>query len=280
MRNFIRFLTKNAFLFLFLFLELTSIVLLIKNNNYQHSKFLNSSNFLVGNLYESITNITNYLHLKSENEILRTQNAKLLSENKNSFIKIFGNTVQINDTSYFQKYVYTAAKVINNSTNQRENYITLDKGAINGIKAGMGVINSTGVVGIVKNVSANFSSVISLLHQKNSISGKIKSSNYYGSVVWDSDKNAYNTAFLKEIPNHVKLTIGDTILTSGFSSIFPEGILLGTIKSYDLEKGANFYDIEINLSVDFKKIVHVYIIKSLLKEEQTALEKSAQENVN
>lgn len=280
MRNFIRFLTKNAFLFLFLFLELTSIVLLIKNNNYQHSKFLNSSNFLVGNLYESITNITNYLHLKSENEILRTQNAKLLSENKNSFIKIFGNTVQINDTSYFQKYIYTAAKVINNSTNQRENYITLDKGSINGIKAGMGVINSTGVVGIVKNVSANFSSVISLLHQKNSISGKIKSSNYYGSVVWDSDKNAYNTAFLKEIPNHVKLNIGDTILTSGFSSIFPEGILLGTIKSYDLEKGANFYDIEINLSVDFKKIVHVYIIKSLLKEEQTALEKSAQENVN
>lgn len=280
MRNFIRFLTKNAFLFLFLFLELTSIVLLIKNNNYQHSKFLNSSNFLVGNLYESITNITNYLHLKSENEILRTQNAKLLSENKNSFIKIFGNTVQINDTSYFQKYIYTAAKVINNSTNQRENYITLDKGSINGIKAGMGVINSTGVVGIVKNVSANFSSVISLLHQKNSISGKIKSSNYYGSVVWDSDKNAYNTAFLKEIPNHVKLNIGDTILTSGFSSIFPEGILLGTIKSYNLEKGANFYDIEINLSVDFKKIVHVYIIKSLLKEEQTALEKSAQENVN
>lgn len=280
MRNFIRFLTKNAFLFLFLFLELTSIVLLIKNNNYQHSKFLNSSNFLVGNLYESITNITNYLHLKSENEILRAQNAKLLSENKNSFIKIFGNTVQINDTSYFQKYVYTAAKVINNSTNQRENYITLDKGAINGIKAGMGVINSTGVVGIVKNVSANFSSVISLLHQKNSISGKIKSSNYYGSVVWDSDKNAYNTAFLKEIPNHVKLNIGDTVLTSGFSSIFPEGILLGTIKSYNLEKGANFYDIEINLSVDFKKIVHVYIIKSLLKEEQTALEKTAQENVN
>ncbi|PKP48006.1 MAG: rod shape-determining protein MreC [Bacteroidetes bacterium HGW-Bacteroidetes-12] len=273
MRNFIRFLTKNAFIFLFLFLELISFIFLMKNNNYQSSKFLNSSNFLVGNLFETISNVTDYLNLKTENEILRVQNAKLLSANKNSFTKVFGTTVQINDTSYFQKYIYSAAKVINNSTNQRENYITIDKGAINGIKQGMAVINSDGVVGIVKNVSTNFSSVISLLHQKNSISGKFKDSNYYGSVVWDSDKNQYNTALLKEIPNHVKLNIGDSIITSGFSSIFPEGILIGTIKSYDLPKGNNFYDIEINLSVDFKKLSHVYIVKSLLKEEQTQLEK-------
>lgn len=280
MRNFIQFLVKNSFVFLFLFLEIIAFALLIKNNNYQHSKFLNSSNFLVGNLYESVANITDYFYLKSENELLRTQNAKLLSANKNAFTKIFGNTVQINDTSYFQKYVYTAAKVINNSTNERENYITLDKGFINGIKAGMAVINSSGVVGIVKNVSPNFSSVISLLHQKNSISGKIKTSVYYGSVVWDADKNNYNTAFLNEIPNHVKLTVGDTIVTSGFSSIFPEGILLGTIKNFELEKGANFYSIEINLAVDFKKLSHVYIVKSLLKEEQTTLENLSQDNAN
>jgi len=280
MRNFIQFLTKNSFVFLFLFLELVSFTLLIKNNNYQNSKIVNSSNFLVGNLFETISNITDYFYLKTENEILRTQNSKLLSAEKKSFTKIFGNTVQINDTSYFQKYVYTAAKVINNSTNQRENYITIDKGAINGIKPGMAVINSDGVVGIVKNVSANFSTLISMLHQKNSISGKIKASNYYGSAVWDSDKNQYNTAFLKEIPNHVQLAINDTIVTSGFSSIFPEGILLGTIKSFELPKGSNFYTIEINLSVDFKKLSHVYIVKSLLKEEQTQLEKLNQENVN
>lgn len=167
MRNFIQFLVKNSFIFLFLSLEIVAFFLIVKNNEYQSSKVFNSSNYLVGNLMASVKEVKDYLQLKDVNQNLAQQNAELLSKDKRSFVKIFGNSVVINDTTYYQKYVYTTAKVINNSTNNRENYLTLDQGEINGIKPGMAVIGTNGVVGIVKNVSPHFSSIISLLHQKN-----------------------------------------------------------------------------------------------------------------
>ncbi|HLU83959.1 MAG TPA: rod shape-determining protein MreC [Vicingaceae bacterium] len=280
MRNFIQFLVKNSFIFLFLSLEIVAFFLIVKNNEYQSSKVFNSSNYLVGNLMASVKEVKDYLQLKEVNQNLAQQNAELLSKDKRSFVKIFGNSVVINDTTYYQKYVYTTAKVINNSTNNRENYLTLDQGEINGIKPGMAVIGTNGVVGIVKNVSPHFSSIISLLHQKISISGKIKKSNYFGSVMWDSDQNNHRTALLKEIPNHVQLQKGDTIITSGFSTIFPEGVPIGIVKDFDLPKGSNFYEITIELTTDFKQVSHVYIVKSLTKEEQQSLEAKNQEDVD
>lgn len=280
MRNFIQFLVKNSFIFLFLSLEIVAFFLIVKNNEYQSSKVFNSSNYLVGNLMASVKEVKDYLQLKEVNQNLAQQNAELLSKDKRSFVKIFGNSVVINDTTYYQKYVYTTAKVINNSTNNRENYLTLDQGEINGIKPGMAVIGTNGVVGIVKNVSPHFSSIISLLHQKIFISGKIKKSNYFGSVMWDSDQNNHRTALLKEIPNHVQLQKGDTIITSGFSTIFPEGVPIGIVKDFDLPKGSNFYEITIELTTDFKQVSHVYIVKSLTKEEQQSLEAKNQEDVD
>lgn len=280
MRNFIQFLVKNSFIFLFLSLEIVAFFLIVKNNEYQSSKVFNSSNYLVGNLMASVKEVKDYLQLKEVNQNLAQQNAELLSKDKRSFVKIFGNSVVINDTTYYQKYVYTTAKVINNSTNNRENYLTLDQGEINGIKPGMAVIGTNGVVGIVKNVSPHFSSIISLLHQKISISGKIKKSNYFGSVMWDSDQNNHRTALLKEIPSHVQLQKGDTIITSGFSTIFPEGVPIGIVKDFDLPKGSNFYEITIELTTDFKQVSHVYIVKSLTKEEQQSLEAKNQEDVD
>ena len=270
MRNLIQFFTKNSYVFIFLFLFAISLVLLVKNNNYQNSKILNSSNFLIGNLYRSSDNINEYLKLKEVNEKLAAQNAQLQSTNILSFEKIFGSTVVINDTSYSQKYIYLSAKAINSSTNNRENYITLNKGTLNGIKAGMGVISPDGVVGTVKNVSQNFSSVMSALHEKNAISAKIKKSGYIGSIVWELGD--YRIAQLKDIPNHVKLQVGDTIITSGYSLVYPEGILIGRIKEFDLPEGENFFNIKVEFSVDYKKLSHVYIVKSLMKDEQQKLE--------
>ena len=277
MRNLLRFLTKNSFIFLFVILEVIAFGMLIQNNNYQNSKFFNSSNFLVGNLYATVNNFNDYFHLKEENQVLAEQNAKLQSTNVSSFMKVFGRLVQINDTTYLQNYVYSSAKVINNSTNKRQNYITLDKGGINGIKPEMGVISSKGVVGIVKNVSEHFSSVMSVLHEKNKLSAKIKKSGYFGSLVWGN--NNYRIADLKDIPNHVELAIGDTIVTSGFSSIFPENILIGTIKEFDLPEGNNFYNIKVEFSEDYKNISHVYIVRSLLKEEKELLESKNEEGL-
>jgi len=270
MRNLLRFLTKNSFIFLFLFLEVIAFALLVQNNNYQNSKFFNSSNFLVGNLYTTVNNIDDYFNLKDDNQVLAEQNAKLQSTSLSSFIKVFGRLVQINDTTYMQSYVYSSAKVINNSTNKRRNYITLDKGGVNGIKPEMGVISSKGVVGIVQNVSEHFSSVMSVLHEKNKLSAKIKKSGYFGSLVWGN--NDYRVAELNDIPNHVKLEVGDTIVTSGFSSIFPENVLVGTIKEFDLPEGDNFYNIKVQFAEDYKNLSHVFVVRSLLKEEKEKLE--------
>jgi rod shape-determining protein MreC len=270
MRNLIRFLNKNSFVFIFLFLQFISFILLVQNNNYQNSKFFNSSNFLIGNLFATINNINDYFDLKEVNNELAEQNAMLQSKNIVSFTKVYGKTVLIEDTTYFQKYLYSSAKAINNTTNKRQNYITIDKGALNGIKAGMGVVSSTGVIGTVKNVSQNFCSVMSVLHEKNAVSAKIKKSNYIGSIVWELGD--YRTAQLKDIPNHVELQIGDTIVTSGYSMVFPEGVLIGRIKEFNLPKGNNFYKIEVEFSVDYKKISHVFIVNSLMKKEQQELE--------
>ncbi len=270
MRNLIRFFTKNSYVFIFLFLLFLSFVLLVQNNNYQNSKVLNSSNFLIGNLFATVDNINDYFNLKEVNKELAEQNARLQSTNILSFTKVFGTTVVIKDTTYFQKYVYSSAKAINNTTNKRQNYVTLDKGELNGIKAGMGVITSNGVVGTVKNVSQNFCTVMSVLHEKNAVSARIKNSGYIGSVVWELGD--YRMGELKDIPNHVKLHIGDTIITSGYSMIYPEGILIGTINEFDLPEGNNFYNINIEFSVDYKKLSHVFIVKSLMKEEQQKLE--------
>jgi rod shape-determining protein MreC len=270
MRNLIQFLSKNSFLFIFLFLEFIAFVLLAQNNNYQNSKVFNSSNFLIGNLYSTVNNINDYFNLKEVNAELAEQNAKLQTTNITSFTKIFGTSVEIKDTSYMQKYAYTSAKVINSSTNKRENYITLDKGGLNGIKPGMGVISGRGVIGTVKNVSENFCSVMSVLHEKNAISAKIKKSGYIGSLVWELGN--YRIAELKDLPNHVKLNVGDTIITSGYSMVYPEGINIGVIKEFNLSEGSNFYDIKVEFLVDYKKLSHVFIVKSLMKEEQQKLE--------
>lgn len=277
MRNLFRFLTKHSFIFLFLIFEFFAFWMLIANNNYQNSKFFNSSNFLVGNFYSTVHNINDYFHLKEVNKELAEQNAKLQANNISSFVKVYGRIYEINDTAYHQTYMYSAAKVVNNSTNKRQNYITIDKGDLNGVSAEMGVVSAQGVVGIVKNVSKNFGSVMSILHDKNKLSAKIKKSGYYGSLVWEG--NNYKEAQLKDIPNHVKLVVGDTVVTTGYSSIFPENVLIGTVQEFDLPEGNNFYNITIRFAVDFKNLSHVYVVRSLQKEEKEKLETESQQEV-
>jgi rod shape-determining protein MreC len=275
MRNLIRFLSKNSVVFIFLFLEFIAFVLLVKNNNYQNSKVFNSSNFLIGNLYSTINNVNDYFNLKEVNAELAEQNARLQTQSITSFTKIFGTTVEIRDTAYAQKYVYTSAKVVNNSTNKRTNYITLDRGGISGIKAGMGVVSAKGIIGTVKNVSDNFCSVMSVLHEKNAVSAKVKNTEYFGSLVWEVGN--YREGQLKDIPNHVQLHRGDTIITTGYSLIYPAGILVGTIKEFDLPEGNNFYNITIEFSVDYRQLSHVFIVKNKQKDEQQELEKLTEE---
>ncbi len=268
MRNLLRFLIKNNFFILFLILEGISLVLIVNYNNFQKVKFLNASNRISGNLYNSYSSVYNYFQLTKINEQLSRDNATLRKRLQD---------VLLSDIQYGLKkkenegldYRFIPARVINNSVNKQYNYITLNKGSLDGIKPDMGIVGVDGVVGVVTNVSEHFSTGQSVLNKRWSLSAKVN--DYFGSLAWEGID--YKYAKLNEIPFHVNLSIGDKVVTSSYSSIFPEGILVGTVKDFKHESGDNFYDITVELSSNFKSLSFVEVIYNVYGEEQTQLEK-------
>lgn len=274
MRPLIQFLLKYYNFFLFILLESFAFLIIYQNSYYQQSSILNASNTISGDIYGFTSKITDYIGLKSVNKTLAEENANLLSLQKSSFIKTNNKVFVVNDTLYQQQYTYLSAKVISNTSNRANNYLTLNKGLKQGIKKNMGVISSHGIVGIVKDVSENFCSVTSLLHSKTKISAKIKKNDNVGTIVWKGDD--YRVVTLKDVPAHVKISVGDTIISSGYSMMFPEGILIGSIYSYEINKGKDFYEIRVKLFNDFNNISYVYVINNLMKDELNELEKRSQ----
>jgi rod shape-determining protein MreC len=272
MRNFFNFLLRQYFFFLFLILEVISFIFIVQNNYYQKSSFINTTNDISGNILTTLNNVSQYFSLKNANRKLSEENAILLTESKKYFMKADNRIYFHDDTLYKQQYEFVSAKVIRNSTNNRNNYLTLDKGSNQGIRVDMGVITSAGIVGIVKEVSPNFSSVISVLNKETKISAKVKKNGHLGTVIWKGGD--YQFGLLIDIPTHVKPVLGDTIITSGFSNSFPEGIMIGTIADFRIEKGDNFYTITIKFSTDFNSISYAYIIKNFMKDELDKLNKN------
>ena len=275
MQNLLRFLLRYHFLLLFILIEFFSIFLLVNNNNYQNSKFVDFTRNVSGTFYQKVMNLQNYLNLREKNEKLVQENVQLrnyiesrLATGKDTF-KTF------TDSLYNQQYQYIDARVINNSVNKQHNYLTLNKGAQDGIQPDMGVIARDGIVGVVRGVSEHFSTVISLLNNELRISARHKNSGYFGSLNWNGQD--YRFVELRDIPLHTRLSKGDTIQTSGYSTIFPEGILIGFVESWK-EQGGSFYEVRVQLSTDFKKISEVYVIKNIFKEEQQQLEEESKEN--
>lgn len=275
MRNLLKFIVRYYFVLLFLAIESFSLFLLIQYNYYQRSTFINSANRISGNIYTKVSVVTDYFSLSNANEELSAQNMLLLNRNKSAYKSNNVKLVEIYDSIYSQQYEYRIAKIINNSINKQNNYLTLNKGSKHGIKPEMAVVGPKGVVGIIRHVSRNFSTVIPILNSNLRISGRFKKNNYFGSVRWDG-KN-YREVSLTDIPNHVAINIGDTIITSGFSTIFPEGIKIGIVSGVEEKVSGNFHNLTINLSEDFKNLSYVYVIENLLKEELTELEKLNQE---
>ncbi len=264
MRNLLKLILKFNFFIIFIVILFVSIFLLRKNNS-------NSSISNKKGVFSSFYTFREYLNIKevnnallSENTSLRNLIAKKKQENLRKF-KLRENVI------YNQQFKYSYAKVINNSINKQFNFLTLNKGSKHGIKSGMAVISSHGIVGVVYNVSTNYSTVISLLNTKLNISAKFKKNNYFGLLNWNGEN--YRMLNLKEIPHHVKININDTIITSGYSKIFPKGIPIGVVKDYTKRKDGNFYNIKVKLFNDFKQIDFVYLIANLKKIEQEKIEK-------
>ncbi|MCT4590170.1 MAG: rod shape-determining protein MreC [Carboxylicivirga sp.] len=274
MRNFIRFIVKYHFVILFLIIEAVSLLLVLNYNAYQRSTFLSSSNRLTGGIYKRYNTGTEYLMLKEINEDLARENAYLRSRLPESFSASKDYFNLVNDTISKQEYIYRSARVINNSTNRRFNYVTLNKGRLNGIEPEMGVISNKGAVGIVKNVSDHYSTVISIINTRLKISAKLEASDFFGSLEWDGA--SYQHVYLLDIPRHANVRVGDKVVSSGYSSIFPEGILLGNVENVELEKGASFYRIRVKLSVDFKNLAFVEVIGHTTRNEQINLEKETE----
>lgn len=270
MRNVFLFLWRHNFTLLFLLLEVIAFVLIFSANNYHSTAFGVFATKTSGNFYAVVNNSKEYLTLKEENDLLAAENERLLNNQLSSFVSQFADTQNIDDTLFLQKYQYLSAKVINNTINLRNNFLILDKGKKHGIEKDMGVVNASGVVGIVKDVSDNFCSVVSLLHKETRISSQIRGTGFFGIIVWEGYDPNYAT--LSDIPALLKINIGDTIETRESSTIFPTGVTIGVIESFDTSNDGNFYTIKVKLSTRFADLTHVYLVKNLLKQEQLMLE--------
>ncbi len=270
MRSLFRFLLRNYFVMMFLVLEAISFSLMVSLNNYQRVAFVNSSNDLVGTLYERFSHLDDYFSLSRTNARLAAENASLRKQLQFRIMNQEKYPVNRPDTVDAPAYYFASAKVISNSVNKQFNYITLNKGSRQGIKPDMGVISADGVVGVITNVSPNYSTGLSILNKRLSIPAKINKNNYFGALVWDGEHS--NTADLKEIPFHIIVNVGDTVVTSGYSSIFPEGIMIGTISKFDVESGTNFYNIKVDLSTNFRTLKYVEVVKNTKQAELKTLE--------
>lgn len=270
MRNLFLFLWKHNFFILFLLLESLCFFLIVRNTNYQRASIFHSANKVAAAVNEVVNAAIEYINLKTENEALAAENAVLRTRIPDIHYVDSIHLTSRQDTIYKQQYTFMTARVINNSVNRRNNYLTLDKGSNHGVKPEMGVISASGIVGIVKDVSENFCTVISFLHKDTRISARIKKNGYIGSMVWEGFNSAEGN--LKDIAKHVRLQKGDTIITSSFSAIFPEGILIGRVSEVENDPSENFYQIKVRLSTSFGSLTHVYIVNNLMKEEQRMLE--------
>lgn len=275
MQNLIQFLWRNNVTLLFLLLEALAFLLIVQNNSFHQSGFINATLNVTGTVNQWSKDVSEYVHLGKENERLANEIAQLRSADLSFYTAVHGESICMEDSILDQTYLFTAAKVINSTTHKKNNYLILDKGKKDGIEPEMGVICGQGVVGIVKEVTDNFSSVISILHQQTRVSATHINTGYFGSLVWP-DGN-YRSARLEDIPNHANVQLGDAIVTRGSSKVYPPGIAVGVVTDIQTPPGENFYEITVELSTDFKQIGHVYIAQYLLKDQQTQLEEPFKE---
>lgn len=260
---------------LFVIYALISLSLLFSRNPYQHSVYLSSANELSTSVYNCTNNVTSYFNLREINEDLQRNNAdlelqilSLKAELRKYHEQEYADSMPVD--SALSRYRFIIAHVINQSINRPHNYITIEKGSLDGVAPEMGVVDQNGVVGIVNVVGPHSARVISLLNNNLRISCKLRRSQQVGSLVWDGKKSS--EAILEELPRHATFTKGDTVITSGFSTAFPEGvpvgIVMGEMKDYD----ENFYALRIKLFTDFSTLSTVRIIDDGMKEELTKLE--------
>ncbi|MBR4967258.1 MAG: rod shape-determining protein MreC [Bacteroidaceae bacterium] len=275
MRSILDILIKHNHWFLFLLLEGISFVLVVFFNNYQRATIFTSANSIAGNVYSAITNVDSYFGLKSENEILVDHNKELINDIEilKARLREYEDSASIANMQFTSQhnegFYYNTAKVVNNSINKVNNYITIDKGTSQGVNSQMGVFNDQGVIGVTYTSSSNYTVVMPLLNSKSIISCKVKDKGLC-TLKWDGMETRYS--YLIDLPRYELFENGDTVVTSGFSSIFPAGIPLGRIDRLEDSADGQSYRARVELFVDFSDIDNVFVVGNSNREEQEELE--------
>lgn len=275
MENLIRFFAKNSPLFTWLFLAILSIVLLCQSNPYHRSIWFGSANAVSGSVYDFQSNVTGYFGLREINEDLLIRTGDLEAENVRlrQQLQEYQDAISFKADSAKSQYRYMIAHVVNNSIIYSENYITLDKGARDGLYQDLGVADQNGVIGIVANVSDNYALVLSVLNPKLRLSVMLKGTEAFGSLVWDGKDCRF--ANFEDLPRNVDFEVGDTIVTTGYTSSFPKNVPVGRVaESYD--RGGSFLTLKIELFADFNRLNDVHVIFDDRMAERDELLRSAQ----
>ena len=260
----------QAFL-IFLALEILCSWLVIRNNRYQNAAFFNSSNQIAGGIHNLNSNVSSYFDLKKVNDQLVYENSRLQTDVtvlKNQLEQM--QSIEAAEDLSDSNYQFIPARVINNSTRRANNFLTIDKGRAHQILPNMAVINSQGIVGKVKSASANYATITSVLHPDVLTSALLKKSNTLCTVKWDG-RNP-RTAQVLYVPRHVAVSVGDSVVCSGFNAVYPQGVPIGIISQVDIKEESTFYDIELTFSTIFDQLSFVFVVANNMKTEKDSLE--------
>ncbi len=290
MRKLLVFLWRSYAFFMFVVLEIIALSMVF-SNGHQAAVFNYFSNQIGGKAFSSWQNVDGYLDLKKTNEMLVAENLSLRNQLRTGYLerhdKYFENpplydsiadslllTPEKVDTT-IRAYEYFGAKVISNSISRQKNYMMLNKGLKQGVRVNMGVVSQLGVVGIVNNVSSDFCTVLPIINIKSRISAKLKTNHEMGNLMWDGSDSEF--AQLNSIESYIPVSVGDTVITSGFSYIFPEGIMIGTVADFYPLPNENSYYISVKLCAEFSSLQYVSLVKNLFYDEQMRLEKTLED---
>lgn len=261
MQQIVNFIIRNKSFLLFLLLFLVSLGFTIQSHSFHKSKFINSANFLTGGVFNMSNTVSDYFGLKKQNKLLQEENNTLKSLLYN--VKTENDTAFIDSTRFNKPYRFIPGQIIRNSYSKTNNVILINKGKNDSLKQDFGVITSKGILGIVDKTSADNATVLSVLNTTTRISAQLKKTNHFGTISWDAKSPKYIQ--LTEIPQIAPVIIGDTIITSGRSAIFPKGVPVGTVAKFNLDTAENYYEITVELFNDMTNLEHVYVIENTNK---------------
>jgi rod shape-determining protein MreC len=283
MRNIFLFIRRYLNFLFFLLLQIIALSMLFRYNKFHEAAFMNVAKEMTGGIYEKVSNTEYYFHLKRTNDSLVRENERLRNmlvsnfENPDTASFVAKDTIPYDTLGHYRKFLWREAKVSNNSTSTQNNYITIHRGEMQGVRKDMGVVSGNGVVGVVVNTSANYATIMSLLHRQNRLLGSLKKTGETGTVQWTGDSPLYLT--LINIPKSAKVARGDTVMTSQYATRFPPTVI-GTVYNIVEDPSTNFYTLTLRPATNFFSLNHVYVVENLQAEEQKKLEDATRKKFN